>query len=149
MMAVDVPDKLKGCRLIGLDLAALVADASMRGEFEERLKSVLEEVTNSGGKSFYILILWSKLKVLKGAWIESVGDFNWTKMQVFSPDQEDSVVLGSSITMLPLHSYSFWRYVHIRRTSYIGQNPAPFSSLAGSRPCSGNACTQSSAVLLF
>ena len=34
MVAGDVPDSLKGCRLIGLDLAALVAGASMRGEFE-------------------------------------------------------------------------------------------------------------------
>ena len=50
MVAGDVPDTLKGCRLIGLDLAALVAGASMRGEFEERLKSVLEEVQNSDGE---------------------------------------------------------------------------------------------------
>ena len=51
MVAGDVPDTLKPpCRLIGLDLGALVAGASMRGEFEERLKSVLEEVTNSNGE---------------------------------------------------------------------------------------------------
>ena len=35
---------------LGLDLGALVAGASMRGEFEERLKSVLEEVTKSDGE---------------------------------------------------------------------------------------------------
>jgi ATP-dependent Clp protease ATP-binding subunit ClpB len=50
MVAGDVPDSLQGCRLIGLDLAALVAGASMRGEFEERLKAVLEEVTKSEGE---------------------------------------------------------------------------------------------------
>ena len=50
MVAGDVPDTLQGCKLIGLDLAALVAGASMRGEFEERLKSVLEEVQNSDGE---------------------------------------------------------------------------------------------------
>jgi len=44
MVAGDVPDSLKGCKLIGLDLGALVAGATMRGEFEERLKAVLEEV---------------------------------------------------------------------------------------------------------
>lgn len=49
VIAGDVPDSLKGCRLIGLDLAALVAGATMRGEFEERLKAVLEEVTKSEG----------------------------------------------------------------------------------------------------
>lgn len=49
MVTGDVPDTLQGCKLIGLDLAALIAGASMRGEFEERLKSVLEEVQNSDG----------------------------------------------------------------------------------------------------
>ena len=44
MVAGDVPDSLQGCKLIGLDLGALVAGATMRGEFEERLKAVLEEV---------------------------------------------------------------------------------------------------------
>ncbi|CAJ1934134.1 unnamed protein product [Cylindrotheca closterium] len=49
IIAGDVPDSLKDCRLIGLDLAALVAGATMRGEFEERLKAVVEEVTKSEG----------------------------------------------------------------------------------------------------
>ena len=44
MVDGDVPDSLRGCKLIGLDLGALVAGATMRGEFEERLKAVLEEV---------------------------------------------------------------------------------------------------------
>ena len=50
MVAGDVPDSLKDCKLIGLDLGALVAGSTMRGEFEERLKSVLEEVSNSDGE---------------------------------------------------------------------------------------------------
>lgn len=50
MVAGDVPDSLQDCRLIGLDLGALVAGATMRGEFEERLKAVLEEVTKSEGE---------------------------------------------------------------------------------------------------
>ena len=45
----DVPDSLKSCSLIGLDLGQLVAGATMRGEFEERLKAVLEEVTKAEG----------------------------------------------------------------------------------------------------
>lgn len=51
----DVPNSLKGCRLIGLDLAALVAGSSMRGEFEERLKAVLEEVTKSDGEAILFI----------------------------------------------------------------------------------------------
>ncbi|MCZ4500899.1 MAG: ATPase domain protein [Marmoricola sp.] len=46
----DVPDSLKGRRLLSLDLAAMVAGAKYRGEFEERLKSVLEEIKSSGGQ---------------------------------------------------------------------------------------------------
>jgi ATP-dependent Clp protease ATP-binding subunit ClpB len=46
----DVPDSLKGRRLLSLDLAAMVAGAKYRGEFEERLKAVLEEIKQSGGQ---------------------------------------------------------------------------------------------------
>ena len=46
----DVPDSLKGKRLVGLDLASMVAGAKYRGEFEERLKAVLEEIRASGGQ---------------------------------------------------------------------------------------------------
>jgi len=46
----DVPESLKGKRLISLDLAAMVAGAKYRGEFEERLKAVLEEIRATGGQ---------------------------------------------------------------------------------------------------
>ena len=46
----DVPDSLKGRRLISLDLAAMVAGAKYRGEFEERLKAVLAEIKDSDGQ---------------------------------------------------------------------------------------------------
>ncbi len=46
----DVPDSLKGKRLVSLDLASMVAGAKYRGEFEERLKAVLEEIRSSGGQ---------------------------------------------------------------------------------------------------
>ncbi|MDR2374055.1 MAG: ATP-dependent chaperone ClpB [Bifidobacteriaceae bacterium] len=46
----DVPDALKNKQLIALDLGAMVAGAKYRGEFEERLKAVLEEIKNSGGQ---------------------------------------------------------------------------------------------------
>ena len=46
----DVPDSLKGRRVLALDLAAMVAGAKYRGEFEERLKAVLEEIKDAGGQ---------------------------------------------------------------------------------------------------
>jgi len=46
----DVPEGLKDKRLIALDLASMVAGAKYRGEFEERLKSVLKEIADSGGE---------------------------------------------------------------------------------------------------
>lgn len=65
MVAGDVPDTLKPpCRLVGLDLGQLVAGATMRGEFEERLKAVLEEVTKSDGE---IVLFIDELHTLVGA----------------------------------------------------------------------------------
>ena len=46
----DVPDSLKGRRVLSLDLAAMVAGAKYRGEFEERLKAVLEEIKDADGQ---------------------------------------------------------------------------------------------------
>jgi ATP-dependent Clp protease ATP-binding subunit ClpB len=46
----DVPESLRGRRLLSLDLAAMVAGAKYRGEFEERLKAVLAEIKESGGQ---------------------------------------------------------------------------------------------------
>lgn len=70
MVQGDVPDSLKGCRLIGLDLAALVAGASMRGEFEERLKAVLEEVTKSDGE---IILFIDEMHTVVGAGVSMLS----------------------------------------------------------------------------
>jgi len=64
MIAGDVPDTLKDCKLIGLDMGALVAGSTMRGEFEERLKSVVEEVTNSDGE---IILFIDEMHTVIGA----------------------------------------------------------------------------------
>lgn len=50
MIAGDVPESLRGKTLISLDLGAMVAGAKYRGEFEERLKAVLEEIKSSDGQ---------------------------------------------------------------------------------------------------
>src|SRR6188472_2030196 len=50
IVAGDVADSLRDKQLISLDLAALVAGAKYRGEFEERLKAVLKEITDSEGQ---------------------------------------------------------------------------------------------------
>ena len=60
----DVPDALKDKKLFALDMGALVAGAKYRGEFEERLKAVLEEVKNSEGN---IILFIDELHTIVGA----------------------------------------------------------------------------------
>jgi len=60
----DVPESLKEKRLLALDLGALIAGAKFRGEFEERLKAVLSEITASQGE---IIVFIDELHTLVGA----------------------------------------------------------------------------------
>ncbi len=60
----DVPETLKDKRLMSLDLGAMVAGAKFRGEFEERLKAVLQEIADAGGE---IVVFIDELHTLIGA----------------------------------------------------------------------------------
>jgi ATP-dependent Clp protease ATP-binding subunit ClpB len=64
IVAGDVADSLRDKQLISLDLAALVAGAKYRGEFEERLKAVLKEITDSDGQ---VITFIDELHTLMGA----------------------------------------------------------------------------------
>ena len=64
IVAGDVPDSLKDRKIFSLDLGALVAGAKYRGEFEERLKAVLNEIKNSNGQ---IILFIDELHTIVGA----------------------------------------------------------------------------------
>ena len=64
IVAGDVPDSLKDRKIFSLDMGALVAGAKYRGEFEERLKAVLNEIKNSNGQ---ILLFIDELHTIVGA----------------------------------------------------------------------------------
>ena len=64
MVSGDVPDVLKDRRVVALDMGALVAGSKFRGEFEERLKAVMDEVKSSGGE---VILFIDEIHTVVGA----------------------------------------------------------------------------------
>jgi ATP-dependent Clp protease ATP-binding subunit ClpB len=64
IVAGDVPESLKGKRVWGLDIGGLLAGSKYRGEFEERLKAVLDEIANAAGE---IIVFIDELHTIVGA----------------------------------------------------------------------------------
>jgi len=77
LVAGDVPDSLKGRRLVALDLASMLAGAKYRGEFEERLKAVLNEIRESSGQ---IITFIDELHTVVGAGATGEGAMDASNM---------------------------------------------------------------------
>ncbi len=77
IVALDVPESLKGKRILALDMGALIAGAKFRGEFEERLKAVVNDVVASDGE---IILFIDEMHTLMGAGGTGEGSLDASNM---------------------------------------------------------------------
>ena len=73
----DVPESLKNRRLVSLDISSMLAGAKYRGEFEERLKAVLKEITDAGGE---VITFIDELHTIVGAGATGEGAMDASNM---------------------------------------------------------------------
>ena len=76
----EIPDKLKGAQVLSLDLGALLAGSKFRGEFEERLKSIINEIMGSDGN---IILFIDEMHMIVGA--GSTGDSSMDASNLLKP----------------------------------------------------------------
>ncbi|MDQ3164678.1 MAG: ATP-dependent chaperone ClpB [Actinomycetota bacterium] len=93
IVAGDVPESLRGRRLISLDLGAMVAGAKYRGEFEERLKAVLAEIKESGGQ---VITFIDELHTVVGAGASGEGAMDAGNMLKPMLDRGELRMIGAT-----------------------------------------------------
>ena len=99
----DVPESLKNKKLISMDLGGMLAGAKYRGEFEERLKAFLKEVTESDGEVIAVEIIDEKVKIFNEDILKfDESSLSKNKIIVFGnlPYNVSTEILSSWITNL-------------------------------------------------
>ncbi|MCX3060064.1 ATP-dependent Clp protease ATP-binding subunit [Streptomyces beihaiensis] len=93
IVAGEVPDTLKGKRVVALDLSAMVAGAQYRGQFEERLKKVIEDVRGAGGD---VVVFIDELHTMVGAGASGEGAMDAGNMLKPALARGDLHVVGAT-----------------------------------------------------
>jgi ATP-dependent Clp protease ATP-binding subunit ClpB len=122
IVAGDVPESLKGKRLMALDLASMVAGAKYRGEFEERLKAVLQEITEAEGE---VVTFIDELHTIVGA--GATGDSAMDAGNMIKP-----MLARGELRMVGRHRRSTSTASTSRRT--LRSSAASSRSTSASRP---------------
>jgi len=104
----DVPENLKTKRIVALDMGALVAGTSFRGQFEERLKAVLKEVTESNGEIILFIdelhTLVSALVRRKALWMRRICSNQPSHAATYVPSAQRQLMNIVSTSRKTLHS---------------------------------------------
>lgn len=95
IIAEDVPAKLKGKRILSLDLGAMVAGSKFRGEFEERFKAVLEELRSSNGE---IIAFVDEFHTIIGAGGHAEGSLDASNMLKPAMARGEIHIIGATTT---------------------------------------------------